>query len=172
MNANEQSISKEEALVQVRLALRRAALIYHYFAKTLIDELGEDRGRELILKAVNAYGEHIGKASRRRAQEKGLALSPQNYQEDLPKMAWEAEPVTVDGEDRTRVHHCPLAAEWLACIALSIRPRWRLLTRNSNTFTSRTCWMAIHTAKWLSGRLRGSLMMIERIGILYLYDSK
>jgi predicted ArsR family transcriptional regulator len=114
MNANEQSISKEEALVQVRLALRRAALIYHYFAKTLIDELGEDRGRELILKAVNAYGEHIGKASRRRAQEKGLALSPQNYQEDLPKMAWEAEPVTVDGEDRTRVHHCPLAAEWLA----------------------------------------------------------
>ena len=114
MRANDQYIPKEDAVAQVKLALRRAALIYHYFAETLIDEFGEDRGRELILKAVNAYGEHVGKASRRKAQEKGLTLSPQNYQEDLPKMAWEAEPITVDGEDRMRIHHCPLAAEWLA----------------------------------------------------------
>ena len=113
MDTKEEKISKEEALRQIRLALRRGALLYHYFAKTLVEELGEERGTELIRKAIDAYGAHIGKDARRRADEKGLPPTPEHFESDLPTLAWETEKVVVDGEERVRVHHCPLAKEWL-----------------------------------------------------------
>ena len=52
----EEMIPKEDVLRQIGLALRRTALLYHHFAKTLVDELGEERGMALIGKAVEAYG--------------------------------------------------------------------------------------------------------------------
>jgi nitroreductase len=113
MNESPEMIAKKEALEQVQLALRRTALIYHYFCETLTDELGEKKGLELIRKAVAAYGAHIGRDAGSKARKKGLKLIPENYQDDLPEMAWESETVTIDGEERIRVHHCPLAKEWL-----------------------------------------------------------
>ena len=112
MSEEEKKILKSEALEQVNLALRRAALLYHYFADTVISEFGEDEGRRLILKAIGAYGTHIGDTAGDRAQQKGLQSLPENFQDDLPLMAWEAEEVVVDNEKRTRIHHCPLAAVW------------------------------------------------------------
>ncbi len=107
-----ETITKDEALRQIRLALRRCALIYHSFARTLIDELGEKRGRELIRRAVDDYGERIGAEARRKAEQKGLPLSPDSFESDLPDLAWRMETVTVDGEERVRVHECPLAEDW------------------------------------------------------------
>ena len=112
MQTEKETISKSEALEQLNLALRRAALLYHYFADTLIAEFGEDEGRRLILKAIGAYGAHIGKAAEKRAREKGLAAAPDNFQDDLPRMAWKSEDIVVDEEKRTRIHHCPLAKVW------------------------------------------------------------
>ena len=112
MKTENESIPKSDALEQVNLALRRAALLYHYFAETLIAEFGENEGRRLILKAVEAYGSHIGRAARKRARDRGLAPVAENFQDDLPMMAWEAEETVVDGEKRTRIRHCPLAAVW------------------------------------------------------------
>jgi nitroreductase len=97
----------------VQRALRRAALIFYYFCETLVDELGEVKGHELIRRAVDAYGDRIGQEARKKAQEKGLALTPENFASDLPDGAWETETVLVDGEERERVHHCPLASEWM-----------------------------------------------------------
>ncbi len=113
MKNKEEIISKKEALSQIRLALRRTALLYHYFSETLMMELGEERGRDLIRKAVEAYGAHIGKDARRKAGERRVPLTPENFENDLPTLAWKTEQVVVDGEKRTRVHHCPLAEEWL-----------------------------------------------------------
>ena len=113
MNENEEMISKKEALRQIKLGVRRTALIYHYFAKTLLEELGEDKGTELIRKAINAYGSHIGNAARDKSLAKGLPLTPENFESDLPDLAWEGEEVTVDEEERYRIHTCPLAKEWL-----------------------------------------------------------
>ncbi|UCC40724.1 MAG: nitroreductase family protein [Candidatus Aminicenantes bacterium] len=113
MAKKEETISKEESLHHIKLALRRAALIYHYFAKTLVDEFGEKRGTELIRKAVDAYGAHIGQESKQKAKERGLELTPDNFVSDLPDMAWKTETVKVDGEARVRIHLCPLAEEWL-----------------------------------------------------------
>ena len=110
----EDMIARDEALRQIRLGLRRAALLYHFFAQTLTDELGESRGRDLIRKTIDAYGEHIGREARRRVDERGLSPTPENFESDLPDLAWETEQVIVDGEERVRVQHCPLAEHWLA----------------------------------------------------------
>jgi nitroreductase len=114
MGQKDGTITKKEARENIQKALRRGALIFHYFCETLVDELGEGRGKELIRKAVDAYGERIGADAKKKAQDKGLALSPDNFESDLPEEAWETECVSVDGEERVRVHFCPLAAEWLA----------------------------------------------------------
>lgn len=112
MNSEKEMIAKSEALEQVNLALRRAALLYHFFAETLISEFGEDEGQQLVLKAIGAYGAHIGHAAEDRARKMGLDAVPENFQDDLPVMAWDAEEVIVDDEKRTRIHHCPLAQVW------------------------------------------------------------
>jgi nitroreductase len=113
MEQKDETITKKEAHENVQRALRRGALIYHYFCETLAKEFGQERGRELIRKAVGAYGERIGQDARKKAQEKGLALSPENFESDLPDDAWKTEVVVVDGEERVRVYYCPLASEWL-----------------------------------------------------------
>jgi len=113
MNNDNAPISREEALRQVNLALRRAALIYHYFSETVVTELGENRGLELIRKAVDAYGAHVGREAREKVTGMGRELTPENFPSDLPETAWKTERVTVEGEERVRVHDCPLAREWL-----------------------------------------------------------
>jgi nitroreductase len=113
MKVTEEKIHKQEALSQIQAALRRAALLYHCFSKTLIDEYGKEKGEELIQKAINEYGAIIGEEAKNKALHKGLSLTPKNFASDLPDIAWEVETVIVQGEERARVHHCPLATEWL-----------------------------------------------------------
>jgi hypothetical protein len=106
------TIDREKAFREVLAIIRRTALIHYCYAKTLVEELGEERGRELILKAIRLYGEEVGKGVREAALAKGLELRPENYQEDLPSLGWEIERVVVDGEPRARVHVCHLANVW------------------------------------------------------------
>ena len=113
MQKSKGMISKDEALKMVQLALSRAAMIFHHFSQTLIEELGEEKGSELIKRAVNAYGAHVGQKAKQKAESKKIELSPENFESDLPDMAWKTESVLVEGEERERVHHCPLASEWL-----------------------------------------------------------
>jgi nitroreductase/predicted hydrocarbon binding protein len=112
MNNTEEKILKEEVLLQIQAALRRAALLYHSFAQTLLEEHGKEKGEELIRKAIDEYGAIIGGEARKKAQHKGLSLTPENFASDLPDIAWETETIIVDGEERVRVHNCPLASEW------------------------------------------------------------
>ena len=113
MKNSEEKMSKQEALGQIRAALRRAALLYHCFSKTLVDEYGKEKGKTLIRKAIDEYGTIIGEEAREKAQKKSISLTPENFESDLPDMAWDVETDIVNGEERARVHHCPLAAEWL-----------------------------------------------------------
>jgi len=112
--SEQETITTAEAAAQIKLGLRRAALIYHHFARTLVDELGEKRGRELIKKAVESYGSHVGCEARQKAEDKKLDLKPENFESDLPKYVWQTEEIEIDGEKRSRVYFCPLAAEWMA----------------------------------------------------------
>lgn len=113
MEPDKEMIEKEEALRQISLALRRAAMLYQAFGETLIKEFGRERGIELIQKAIKAYGADVGSAAREKAMKRAVALTPDNFETDLPMLAWKTEEVVVDGEKRRRVHFCPIAKDLL-----------------------------------------------------------
>ncbi len=109
----EEMISKKEARAQVHSIIARAALIHYAFTKTLVDELGEKEGKELARKAIRLYGEWVGKRVKEKTLGRGLPLSRENFQDDLPSLGWEdREAVEVEGERRARVKTCPLAKVW------------------------------------------------------------
>lgn len=109
-----EKILKEQAFKEVLSMIRRTALLHYCYAKTLIEELGEERGKDLILKAIQSYGREVGKKIREETLIKGMDLLVENYQEDLPSLGWEVERLTVEGEPRARIHVCHLADVWKA----------------------------------------------------------
>ena len=113
MPIKKEMISKEEAFQQVKSMITRAALIHYAFAKTLVDELGEKKGKALVKKASLFYGKMVGKRVKERTLAKGLPLTRENFQDDLPALGWaEREQVEVEGEKRARVYTCHLARVW------------------------------------------------------------
>ena len=106
-------ISKDEALSQLKSMITRTALIHYAFTKTIIDEMGKEKGKELAKKAISLYGEMVGKKVREKTLAKGLPALPENFQDDLPALGWASrEKVVVEGEKRARVHTCYLAEAW------------------------------------------------------------
>lgn len=65
MAEKEVLVSLDEAAREVEVAITRLALLHLSFSKTLIDELGEERGRELILKSIIRYGKRVGERIKR-----------------------------------------------------------------------------------------------------------
>ena len=113
MTAKKEMISKEEARAQIQSMITRAALIHYAFTKTLLDELGAEKGKALAKKAIKLYGEMVGKRVKEKTLAKGLPLIRENFQDDLPAIGWESrEIVEVEGEKRARVHTCHLARVW------------------------------------------------------------
>jgi predicted hydrocarbon binding protein len=106
-------ISKDEAFNQLKSMITRTALIHYAFTKTIIDELGKEKGKELAKKAIRLYGEMVGKKVRENTLAKGLPTLAENFQNDLPTLGWaDREKVVVEGEKRARVHTCYLAEAW------------------------------------------------------------
>jgi predicted ArsR family transcriptional regulator len=110
-----ETIPKAEALAQILTSVERLAMLYYHFAGTLVEELGEEKGKALIRKAIHAYGTEVGERQRRRVTEAGYAASCENYKAlpDLPAMAW-----SQDGMPRMMLHGketpvCPLAKYWI-----------------------------------------------------------
>ena len=116
----EQTISRKQALKEVVSMIRRTALLHYAYAKILMEEFGEAKGKELIRKAIESYGTEVGNKVKEETMAKGLNLFVENYQEDLPSLGWETERVVVDGEPRARVHSCPLADVWREVGAIEI----------------------------------------------------
>jgi len=108
-----ETISREEASEQVLSILNRLALIFYCFSNTLIKELGEEKGKEIVKKAICLYGERVGKRVKEKTLAKGLPLLPENFQDDLPSLGWkDREKIIVDGEKRSRIYTCYLAKAW------------------------------------------------------------
>ena len=84
-------ISQKECTEQVRKMGNQVGLLFYHFAKTLTRELGDERGKELILRAVKSYGTERGLAIRKKVQEAGLDLTIANFSKfsDLPSAGWE-----------------------------------------------------------------------------------
>ena len=56
MTDKDEVVTREDAIKQVETAVTRIALIHLGYAKTLVEELGEEKGKELIIKSMMEYG--------------------------------------------------------------------------------------------------------------------
>lgn len=113
--SNNKEIAREEAVQQVRQMGRMLAALYYHFSREIIKELGEEKGRCLIEKAVWNYGTERGLAQKERVLAEGHPYHPWSYVNtpDLPGLGWEVEKVA-DGENPThiKITYCPFAEYW------------------------------------------------------------
>ncbi len=111
----EQKVPRERALRDVEIMAERLAMLYYHFARVLVEELGEERARELIARAIEGYGTECGRRVREGVLAMGKPLTPENYSlvPDLPSLGWEVAGASADEKEiRAVVSHCPLAAYW------------------------------------------------------------
>lgn len=120
-NQAEEMITLKKAERQVELACQRLALLHLAFARTLVDELGEEKGKKIIIKAIKNYGQRIGDKVKNSVVEQGLEPLPENYgagkARDLPEFGMHQghERVIVDGENRRRAYGCVMGKLWREC---------------------------------------------------------
>lgn len=116
MPEKENMVSLTEAKRQIEVTCERLALLHLAFARTIIDELGEEQGKKLVLKAIKDYGKRVGGQARAKVIAQGLPPAPANYGKaaDLPEygMHEKKERVEIDGESRSRVHGCVMGKVW------------------------------------------------------------
>ncbi|MBW2308679.1 MAG: L-2-amino-thiazoline-4-carboxylic acid hydrolase [Deltaproteobacteria bacterium] len=119
MDKNEQCISIDEAKQLIEMTSRRIALLHLSFARTLVDELGEEKGKELILKAIKDYGNKIGEKVRKDVIDQGLDPVPENYgagkSSDVPAFGMHdrrEKGLLVEGKKISRAYGCVLAKVW------------------------------------------------------------
>jgi len=60
MAEKEGFVSLAEATHEVEVAITRLALLHLSFSKTLVEVLGEKKGKELIIRSILEYGKRIG----------------------------------------------------------------------------------------------------------------
>ena len=114
----EEMISMEKARRAVGITCQRLALLHIAFARAIVDELGEEQGKKLVLKAIKEYGKMIGEKVKADVLEMGLENVPQNYgtgkSRDLPEFGMHEgrERVTINGETRTRAYGCIMGKLW------------------------------------------------------------
>ena len=115
---SQEKLAREEAAHEVALVSRRVALLHIAFARTLVDELGDDRGRELIIKAIRAYGDRIGNEVRDAVLDQGLEPTIENYgagkARQLPVLGMHEGVETVQTPEgpRLRAYGCVMGQLW------------------------------------------------------------
>jgi hypothetical protein len=68
MTEDEKKVPLKEAIAQVEVGWARLALLHLSFSKTLIDEFGEEKGKELIIKTMIDYSKRVVKRIKNGAQ--------------------------------------------------------------------------------------------------------
>ncbi|MCP4568482.1 MAG: hypothetical protein GY841_12970, partial [FCB group bacterium] len=69
MTEKERCVSLDDAIKQVEAAVRRIALIHLGFSKTLVEEFGEEKGKQLIIKSMIKYGKLVGEQTKKGGQD-------------------------------------------------------------------------------------------------------
>lgn len=107
-------VSIDEARKAVQGMARRVALLHMSFARILVDELGAERGAQLVRSAIWRYGATIGERTRAAVERQGLDPTVENMDRgsDLSPLGFYGSSVVVDGEARSRIRSCPMAEVW------------------------------------------------------------
>ena len=111
---DEEMISVDEARQAVEDMSKRVALLHLSYALALVEELGEERGKALIRRAIWDYGTRIGQRIKARVEAMGLEPTVANFDKgsDLSPIGFPSQSVTVDGEQRSRSFRCAMAEVW------------------------------------------------------------
>lgn len=113
---SEKYIPLETAKKYIENVSKRLALLHLAYAETIVEELGEREGKELVAKAIRKYGSLVGERVKKRVLEKGLDPTPENwsYGEDIPGFGMHEgiEVGELEGESRVRAYGCVLAKIW------------------------------------------------------------
>ena len=114
MEGKEAVVAKEEARQAVQDMTRRVGLLHICYARTLVEELGEKTGRELIEKAIWDYGTRVGRSTQERILAQGLEPTVENFSKgsDLSPIGFDQQKVVVEGEERQQSMGCALADVW------------------------------------------------------------
>lgn len=104
--AEKNMIQYEDAVNEVRKACRQYAMLYFHFSKVLVEELGEEKAKPLIQKAVFNLAIDRSDQLRKKASEQGLEYTMENFMKitDLPMIGWVKE---------LGRNHCPYAEAWV-----------------------------------------------------------
>ncbi len=99
------SIPYQEAVNEVRKACRQFAMLYFHFARVLVEELGAEKAKPLIQKAIFQLAIDRSDQLRKKAEKEGLELTMENFMKvtDLPMIGWVKE---------LGCNHCPYAQTW------------------------------------------------------------
>jgi len=126
-DVRKKQVPVEEAAREVEVAITRLALLHLAFSKTLVNEFGSEKGKELIVKSIMEYGKRLGERTRR-----GLP--------DLPKYG-----VYSDYRDG-RVFGCVLARtfrehgeEELGCLYCYVDPAKSMAADPKRKFIHKNC---------------------------------
>lgn len=115
---NERTVPREEAEKEVEMASKRIALLHLAYAKTIVNELGNEEGKKLVLKAIKYYGKLVGEKVKNDVKAQGLEIIPENYgvgiSRNLPKygMHDKKETFETNGRKRRRSFGCVLGKLW------------------------------------------------------------
>ncbi|MFX1254416.1 MAG: hypothetical protein ACFFCZ_22580 [Promethearchaeota archaeon] len=96
MSDKKEIVPLEEAEKEVEVAMTRLALMHLSFSKILIEEFGEKRGTELVIKSIMEYGRRITEIVKKGGQ-------------DLPKWGVYSGEIYQDEDGRYIVSGCILA---------------------------------------------------------------
>ena len=135
-----ETYTREEAAEQVRKVGRMFGLMFYHFAKLLVEEHGEKRGRELVKEAVKRFG--LERAGDMKQKTIALGLNPtiENFKKvsDLPDVGWGG---------HSRESHCPFAGVWFEKSAVDLCKLycevdvWKYVGYNSNIDVKRKAWV-------------------------------
>jgi len=111
---NNLQVDLNDAKEQVEKVCRRMALLHLSYAKTIINELGKEKGKKLVLKAIKDYGMRIGIGVKEEVEKQGLTNEIENYKEDLPEygMHEKVEHAQVGGQEGLRSYGCVMGKLW------------------------------------------------------------
>ena len=118
MSSEKEMIPLEDAIHETEMASRRIGLLHLAFAKTLVAELGDTAGREMVLKAIEYYGKLIGEKTKSEVENQGLEAVPQNFgagsARDLPRFGMHEGRVVKDRDGKRTIatKGCALAKVW------------------------------------------------------------
>jgi L-2-amino-thiazoline-4-carboxylic acid hydrolase-like protein len=117
MPENTKMVPMDEAAEQVRVTAVRLALMHIAFARTLVEELGEKKGKETALKAIMEYGRMVGERNRAGAQDMPHYGLHRSYAYGEKAHVDGRDNLLDDGEafdySRFKVHGCTLAEVFL-----------------------------------------------------------